>query len=93
MQELAEGRSLADLVASGWRADEAEVARIARELLEVRPRPVACPSTCKAVGEYGCCHHSSIRTDKSFRCILLELFGQYAVAASITQCLLQAPEI
>ena len=39
-QELAEGRSLADLVASGWRADEAEVVRIARALLEV-PSPPA----------------------------------------------------
>ncbi|KAK9834867.1 hypothetical protein WJX81_004804 [Elliptochloris bilobata] len=35
VQDLAEGRSLAELVASGWRADEAEVSRIARELLEV----------------------------------------------------------
>ena len=40
-QELAEGRSLADLVASGWRADEAEVARIARELLQVPSPPGA----------------------------------------------------
>ena len=34
-QELAQGRTLADLVASGWRADEAEAKRIARELLGV----------------------------------------------------------
>jgi hypothetical protein len=32
---LAEGRTLADLVASGWRADEAEAKRIAKELLGV----------------------------------------------------------
>ena len=32
-QELAQGQTLAEMVASGWRADEAEVARIARELL------------------------------------------------------------
>ena len=35
VQELAQGRTLADLVASGWRADEAEVKRIAAELLGV----------------------------------------------------------
>lgn len=34
-QELARGRSLADMVASGWRADEAEVSRIAGELLDI----------------------------------------------------------
>ena len=34
-QELAQGRALADLVASGWRADEAEAKRIAKELLGV----------------------------------------------------------
>ncbi len=34
-QELAQGRTLADLVASGWRADEAEAKRIAMELLGV----------------------------------------------------------
>lgn len=34
-QELAEGRSLGDLVRSGWRADEAEVVRIGRELLQI----------------------------------------------------------
>ena len=34
-QELAQGRTLADLVASGWRADEAEAKRIAAELLGV----------------------------------------------------------
>ena len=34
-QELAEGRTLADLVASGWRADEGEAKRIAKELLGV----------------------------------------------------------
>lgn len=44
MQELAEGRSLADLVASGWRADEAEIARIARELLEVRAQLLHAPA-------------------------------------------------
>ncbi|PRW59623.1 serine threonine kinase [Chlorella sorokiniana] len=35
VQELAQGKSLADLVASGWRADEAEVTRIALELLDI----------------------------------------------------------
>ena len=35
LQELAEGRSLGDLVRSGWRADEAEVVRIGRELLQI----------------------------------------------------------
>ena len=35
VQELAQGRTLADLVASGWRADEAEAKRIAMELLGV----------------------------------------------------------
>ena len=35
LQELAEGRSLGDLVKSGWRADEAEVVRIGRELLQI----------------------------------------------------------
>ena len=34
-QELAEGRSLAQLVEEGWRADEAEVTRIGTELLEI----------------------------------------------------------
>jgi hypothetical protein len=34
-QEVAQGRSLADMVASGWRADEAEVTRIATELLDI----------------------------------------------------------
>ena len=33
LQEVAHGRTLADMVASGWRADEGEVARIAAELL------------------------------------------------------------
>lgn len=32
-QELAEGKSLEEMVRSGWRADEAEVTRIAVELL------------------------------------------------------------
>ncbi|EFN53197.1 hypothetical protein CHLNCDRAFT_32227, partial [Chlorella variabilis] len=35
VQEVAQGKSLADMVASGWRADEAEVTRIAVELLGV----------------------------------------------------------
>jgi serine/threonine protein kinase len=35
VQQLAPGRSLADLVASGWRADEAEAKRIAGVLLDV----------------------------------------------------------
>jgi WD40 repeat protein len=35
VQQLAPGRSLADLVASGWRADEAEARRIAEALLDV----------------------------------------------------------
>jgi WD40 repeat protein/Tfp pilus assembly protein PilF len=35
VQELAPGRSLADLVASGWRADEGEAKRIAAVLLDV----------------------------------------------------------
>ena len=35
MQELAQGKSLAELVRSGWRADEAEAKRIAVELLTV----------------------------------------------------------
>jgi eukaryotic-like serine/threonine-protein kinase len=34
-QQLAPGRSLADRVASGWRADEAEVKRIAEVLLDI----------------------------------------------------------
>ena len=34
-QELAEGKSLAQLMAEGWRADEAEVTRIALELLGI----------------------------------------------------------
>lgn len=33
VQELVEGRSLQQLVESGWRADEAEVTRIARQVL------------------------------------------------------------
>ncbi|HTB74470.1 MAG TPA: protein kinase [Polyangiaceae bacterium] len=35
VQQLAPGRSLHDLVASGWRADEAEAKRIARAILDV----------------------------------------------------------
>ncbi|KAL4458937.1 hypothetical protein ABPG75_013802 [Micractinium tetrahymenae] len=35
VQEAAEGRSLADMVRSGWRADETEVSRIAAELLGI----------------------------------------------------------
>ncbi len=35
VQQLAPGRSLADLVASGWRADEAEARRIAEGMLDV----------------------------------------------------------
>jgi hypothetical protein len=35
LQEVAQGSSLADMVASGWRADEAEVTRIATELLDI----------------------------------------------------------
>ncbi len=34
-QELAEGRSLAQLMEEGWRADEAEVTRIGIQLLEI----------------------------------------------------------
>ena len=34
-QELAEGRSLAQMVQEGWRADEREVARIAEEVLRI----------------------------------------------------------
>lgn len=34
-QEAAQGKSLADMVRSGWRADEAEVSRIAGELLDI----------------------------------------------------------
>ena len=34
-QELAEGKSLAQLMAEGWRADEGEVTRIALELLGI----------------------------------------------------------
>lgn len=34
-QELAEGRSLAQMVQEGWRADEREVARIAEEVLAI----------------------------------------------------------
>lgn len=35
MQDLAQGKSLAELVKSGWRADEEEVTRIAKELLNI----------------------------------------------------------
>ena len=35
LQEVVQGRSLADMVGSGWRADEKEVTRIAEELLGV----------------------------------------------------------
>lgn len=35
MQELAQGKSLAELVQGGWRADETEVSRIATELLQI----------------------------------------------------------
>ena len=35
MQELAEGKSLAQMVEDGWRADEEEVARIAKEVLRI----------------------------------------------------------
>ncbi|CAK0784475.1 hypothetical protein CVIRNUC_007679 [Coccomyxa viridis] len=35
VQELAEGRSLAQMVQEGWRADEREVARIAEEVLAI----------------------------------------------------------
>lgn len=35
VQELAQGRSLSEMVRSGWRADEAEVTRIATELLGI----------------------------------------------------------
>ncbi len=34
-QDLAQGRSLAELVKGGWRADEREVTRIAKELLNI----------------------------------------------------------
>ena len=34
-QELAQGKTLAELVASGWRADEAEAKHVAKELLGV----------------------------------------------------------
>ena len=33
LQELAEGRSLAQLAQDGWRPDEAEICRIAQQLL------------------------------------------------------------
>ncbi|DBA82766.1 hypothetical protein WJX77_011526 [Trebouxia sp. C0004] len=35
VQDLAQGRSLAELVKGGWRADEGEVTRIAKELLNI----------------------------------------------------------
>lgn len=35
VQDLAQGKSLAELVKNGWRADEAEVTRIAQELLNI----------------------------------------------------------
>ena len=35
MQDLAQGKSLAELVKGGWRADEEEVTRIAKELLDI----------------------------------------------------------
>ena len=35
MQDLAQGKSLAELVKGGWRADEDEVTRIAKELLNI----------------------------------------------------------
>lgn len=35
LQELAEGKSLAQLVEEGWRADEREVTRIGIQLLEI----------------------------------------------------------
>lgn len=35
LQDLAEGKSLAELVKGGWRADEKEVTRIAKELLSI----------------------------------------------------------
>lgn len=62
MQELAEGRSLADLVASGWRADEAEVARITRELLEVRAGAPCAPQHMP-----GCCHGCQCRMKRHRR--------------------------
>ena len=34
-QDLAQGKSLAELVKGGWRADEEEVTRIAKELLNI----------------------------------------------------------
>lgn len=35
LQDLAQGKSLAELVKGGWRADEEEVTRIAKELLNI----------------------------------------------------------
>ena len=35
LQDLAQGKSLVELVKGGWRADEAEVTRIAKELLNI----------------------------------------------------------
>ena len=35
MQDLAQGKSLAELVEGGWRADEAEARRIAIEMLGI----------------------------------------------------------
>ena len=35
MQELAEGKSLAQMVEDGWRGDEQEVSRIAKEMLRI----------------------------------------------------------
>ncbi len=34
-QELAEGKSLAQMVEEGWRGDEQEVSRIAKEVLRI----------------------------------------------------------
>lgn len=35
LQDLAQGKSLADLIKGGWHADEDEVTRIAKELLSI----------------------------------------------------------
>lgn len=72
MQELAEGKSLAQMVEDGWRADDEEVARLAKEVLRIlaylgRRRP--------AVTHRYCCsrspgHHAASKAPLRSACTM-----------------------
>ena len=72
MQELAEGKSLAQMVEEGWRAGEEEVARLAKEVLRIlaylgRRRP--------AVTHRYCCsrspgHHAASKAPLQRACTI-----------------------